>query len=79
MILPTKYLGEDRALLSVGATILRLLDQPKTVSRLWDELKSSQPIDARTITWNWFLLALDLLYTVRAIDYERGRLRVTKS
>ena len=35
MILPTKGLALDRALLSVGAEVLRRLDRPKTVSRLW--------------------------------------------
>ncbi len=40
MILPTKGIQADRALLAVGADILRLLDEPKTVSRLWDEMRA---------------------------------------
>ena len=32
MILPTKHLSEDRALLSLGGEVLRILDEPKTVS-----------------------------------------------
>lgn len=39
MILPTKHLRDDRALIVIGAELLKLLDEPKTVSRLWDELK----------------------------------------
>ena len=39
MILPTKHLREDQALIAVGAELLGLLDEPKTVSRLWDELR----------------------------------------
>jgi hypothetical protein len=38
MILPTKRLGIERAMLTVGAEILELLTEPKTVSRLWEEL-----------------------------------------
>jgi len=77
MILPTKRLGEDRALLVVGGEVLRLLDEPKTISRLWDELKSVRcnRSDASTITFDWFVLALDLLFALGAVDLERGRLR----
>ena len=76
MILPTKHLSEDRALLGIGAEILRLLDEPKTVSRLWHELRHqgrSPPLSS--ITYDWFVLALDLLYALKAIDLERGRLK----
>ena len=77
MILPTKRLDEDRALLSVGAEILGLLDEPKTVSRLWDELQRSrnQRFGVRTITYDRFVLALDLLYALGALEMKRGLLR----
>jgi hypothetical protein len=76
MILPTKHLSEDRALLGVGAQILRLLNEPKTVSRLWDELKRQRlKTSGTTITYDWFVLALDLLYALQAVEIERGRLR----
>jgi len=42
MILPTKHLREDRALIAIGAEILGLLNESKTVSRLWDDLKRSR-------------------------------------
>jgi hypothetical protein len=76
MILPTKYLTEDRALLWVGAEILSLLTEPKTVSRLWDELKKarSERLQSPSITYDWFVLALDLLYSVNIIDLKRGRI-----
>ncbi len=77
MILPTKHLPQERALLAVGADILRLLGEPKTVSRLWDELKkarASQPVSS-ALTYDWFVLAIDLLFAVKAIDIERGRIR----
>lgn len=76
MILPSKHLSEERALLSVGASILRFLDEPKTVSRVWDDFrKSSHTKGLSSVTYDWFVLALDLLYTLEAIDFERGRLK----
>lgn len=77
MILPTKHLPQERALLAVGADILRLLGEPKTVSRLWDQLKkarTSQPVSS-ALTYDWFVLGIDLLFAVEAIDIERGRIR----
>ena len=38
MILPSKHLRGDRALLCVGAELLRLLEIPRTVSGLWESL-----------------------------------------
>jgi hypothetical protein len=77
MILPTKRLSPDRALLAVGAEILTLLDEPKTVSRLWEETRLTRARRAHSaaVTYDWFVLALDLLYLLSAIDLERGRIR----
>lgn len=72
MILPTKGIGSDKALLSIGAIILRDLDEPKTVSRLWADLRRVEegPPD---LTFDWFVLALDLLYLMGTLDYLGGR------
>ena len=72
MILPTKGIGSDKALLSIGAAILRDLDEPKTVSRLWANLRRVEegPPD---LTFDWFVLALDLLYLMGTLDYLSGR------
>lgn len=93
MILPTKHLREDQALIAVGAELLGLLDEPKTVSRLWDELRRAraetattpaanrprqpqQPVQASsTVPFDWFILALDLLYLLGAVELQRGRIR----
>ena len=42
MILPSKHLPRDRALLTVGGQILAFLVRPKTVSALWEELNRSE-------------------------------------
>jgi len=74
MILPTKGLTVDRALLSVGAEVLRRLDRPKTVSRLWEQIRQRQNSLLEALPYDWFLLALDLLYLCGAVDFEDGRL-----
>lgn len=73
MILPTKHLSERRALMSVGAEVLRRLDEPVTVSRLWEEMKSGRgtPPSIR-LSFDWFVLALDWLFMVKAINLKDG-------
>lgn len=74
MILPTKRLGPERAMISVGAEILGLLTEPKTVSRLWSELTRimSKKSSIRTINYDWFILTLDLLYMLGTIEIHQG-------
>lgn len=75
MILPSKHLPQDRALLTVGAHVLTFLAHPKTVSALWEELNKHDvglAATPRRISYDWFLLALDLLYTLGTIELERG-------
>ena len=77
MILPTKRLAVSRSILVVGAEVLRLLDEPKTVSRLWVEIQQIrvEKYKAQPITYDWFILALDLLYMMNAVEQERGRIQ----
>lgn len=76
MILPSKHLPQDRALLTVGGHVLTFLTRPKTVSALWEELnQQDQGLGAtrpRRITYDWFVLALDLLYSLGTIELENG-------
>lgn len=77
MILPTKYLPHDRALLSVGAEILAQLKEPRTVSELWECVREDRKsgVTASPLSFDWFVLALNLLYAVTAIDYSNGVVR----
>lgn len=82
MILPSKHLPQDRALLTVGAQLLTFLVRPKTVSSLWEELSRHDVGLAETprrITYDWFLLALDLLYVLGAIELESGLVARSKA
>lgn len=75
MILPTKHLSQDRALLTVGARILAHLIQPMTVSALWDEI-SSQTIAKESkkpsLRYDAYVLTLDLLFLMGAIELRDG-------
>ena len=74
MILPTKHIRPDRSLLGVGSQILEMLDRPKTMSKLWDEFRAqhSETGPNAPITYRWFVLTLDLLYMIQAVDFKRG-------
>lgn len=74
MILPTKGIAPRRALLALGGEVLRALDEAKTVSRLWEDFRrASDP--GREVTFDWFVLSLDLLFVVGAVEFERGRVQ----
>ncbi|HMA92218.1 MAG TPA: ABC-three component system middle component 6 [Polyangiaceae bacterium] len=78
MILPTKGITSDRALISIGARVLQLLTEPKTVSRIWDEYRKGIPSLPTGVTFDWFVLSLDLLFALGTIELNRGRIhRVT--
>jgi len=70
MILPTKHISENEAILGVGATILRHLDSPITVSGLWERTK----VESNVGTFERFVLAADLLFVIGAIELRDGLL-----
>jgi hypothetical protein len=77
LILPTKRIPEDRALLAVGADILKILETPQTVSKVWDDLKSMRAhrMNGSPFSFDWFTLTLAMLFTINAVTLEDGRLR----
>lgn len=78
MILPSKHLREDRALITIGADLLHLLGEPKTVSRLWSDMKRRRE-GATPITYDWFVLGLDLLFAMGLVMLDRGKVQKTRS
>ena len=74
MILPTKGIAPDRALLAVGANLLRLLDEPQTISRIWEVVSRERAGVRGTISFDWFVLALDFLFAAKAIELVKGRI-----
>ncbi len=77
MILPSKHISQDRALLTVGSRILKRLERPKTVSAVWEELPR-EPKKAKyavsPLSYNRFVLALDFLFLMGTIELADGLL-----
>ena len=71
MILPSKYLQENDALIGVGATLLNLLKEECSLSDLWDRAKHSADIGS----FERFILGLDILFILGAIKEESGRIK----
>ncbi len=75
MILPTKHIPEDRSLLGVGGTILALLaEREATVSSLWEGVQEARP-DTGRVSFDWFILSLDLLFAMGSVRLDRGVLK----
>ena len=68
MILPTKHISPQRSLLAVGAIVLEHLGESQTLTRLWGRLRTVPEIG----TFERFVLALDLLYALGALELSNG-------
>ena len=68
MILPTKFINLEDSLLGLGAVILGLLTYPRTITALWEEIRKSP----EAMSFHYFVLALDLLYILGAIEFQEG-------
>lgn len=78
MLLPTKGISAERALVTVGADLLELLESPTTVSALWDRFRqrSNRQSPATRVTFDWFSLALASLFAAGALEMTTtGHLR----
>jgi hypothetical protein len=64
--LPNKHIPLRSSILGLGALILHKLDQPSTVSGLWDRCRQSTEI----ASFERFTLAVDLLFALGAITME---------
>lgn len=80
MILPTKHLPPDRSLIFLSAEALSLIRKSSTVSSIWSDLKEKHKNEFRLgeIPYDWFVLSLDLLYMIGAIDEKDGLIRKIK-
>jgi hypothetical protein len=73
VILPTKHLSPAQSLIGVSALLLmHLVDAPMTVNQLWEVTRR----EAAVGTFDRFVLALDVLFLVGALDLAHGELRV---
>jgi len=74
MITPTKGVRPDQSLLYIGGQILGDLDEVTTVSAAWEALARKRALQGQdtTLTFDWFVLSLDLLYALGAINLSEG-------
>ncbi len=71
MILPTKHISVQDSILGIGAILITQMEQPMTVSSLWDRVRD----DPRIATFERFTLALDLLFLLGIIQLKKDKLR----
>jgi len=71
MILPNKYLTIENSIMGGGALILSTLEKPRTITSLWEEVRSSPQIEI----YSRFILILDFLYIINAITLDNGFIR----
>ncbi|WP_371566837.1 ABC-three component system middle component 6 [Streptomyces canus] len=74
MLLPTRGVSPERALLTIGSEILEDLRDPTSVSALWERYNTKQDSANRShrITFDWFSLALATLYAMKVVDVSDG-------
>lgn len=73
MLTPTKNLHEDKSLIKIGARILLILNKPHTISSAWKSYIQVQGRDTNgsvKIQFDIFILAVDFLYIIGAIEYS---------
>lgn len=69
MIIPTKGINPNKALLTVGGQIVNMLDEPMTVSKLWTSFRDQRYTnEGSSIGFDWFVLSLDLVKILGLID-----------
>ena len=71
MILPTKTCSLSNSLLGFGTVVLDSLNSPTTVTSLWEKIHNED----QQITFEKFILTLDLLYLLSVIEFDQGLLR----
>lgn len=71
MILPSKHIPEDQALIGVGATVLKHLGSPQTITSLWESVRNEKNVG----TYERFVLALDFLHIMGVVGLNKGMIK----
>lgn len=74
MILPNKHVTIKHSLLGQAMLVLQQLGRPKTVSTLWSQVQKHGGVRS----YERFLLALDVLYVLGAVELQDNLLRKVK-
>lgn len=80
MILPTKHISLERSLMSVSSEVFELIDKRSTVSSIWNDLQDKHKAALRygEVPYDWFVLSLDLLFLMGAIEESNGLIKKVK-
>lgn len=76
MILPTKHLSPDRAIITIASEIFELIHNHATASSVWNELQKNHKACVRQgeVPYDWYILSLDFLFLIGAIEENNGKL-----
>lgn len=69
-ILPDRHTYLKNSLLGMGAILIANLDEPKSVTQLWHDASLG-------INYEIFILTLDFLYIIRAVEIKNELLILT--
>lgn len=72
MILPTKGISPQRALVTIGSQILSILGHPRSVNSTFEATKNIRMKQGfrEPISFDWFSLALVLLYIIGCVEFD---------
>lgn len=73
MILPSKHISQEQALLGVGAVLLEEIRQPQTATSLWEKVRQHPAVG----TFERFVLALDFLHITGVVILTDGMIERT--
>jgi hypothetical protein len=69
--MPTKHVPLRSSLLGQSTVVLQRLQRPKTISTLWEQVRDTGEMKS----YERFLLALDLLFILGVVEFDKGLLR----
>ena len=70
MIMPSKYLREDEALIGISAALLPLVENNGNLAALWESAKKIDAIGS----FERLFFALDFLYLLGLVDLQNNKI-----
>ena len=74
MILPDKNITLSNSFIGIGAVLLPELEVTQTISSLWEKMRKTRMI----ISFEKYILSLDLLYLLNLVEIKEGVLHKKK-
>jgi hypothetical protein len=77
MILPTKHLRTESSLIYVGGIVQNtIVGRALSIDQLWYQVKNKYKTETKKdITYDWFILSLNMLYIIGLVDFEKGKIK----